>query len=191
MIAPNHARTVAGLDPAPAMYLFTGRTDVERTRKWRYGNTATKTSTTDSVSVTVLATDQADAEQIVSAMLSTPANTAGGEFRDIDDTYVRHFTWTSVEHAPAGTADAEQLRQELARTVALLDEAQSAGRLALQQAQAERGAAEDAQAEIARVYALHVPAGSPAVCQHCNGSQGTHPAFPCETIRALTPEETR
>lgn len=49
--------------------------------------------------------------------------------------------------------------------------------------------ARGAQEKIARVYALHLPAGSPAVCQHCNGSQGTHPAYPCETIRALTPEE--
>lgn len=174
---------------APTMYLFTGRTDVERTTTWRYSSHTPQTVTIDSVTVTVLATDQADAEQSVSAMLSTPADTPDRDMGDQRDAYARTYTWTSVEQAPAGTADAEQLRQELARTMAALDEAQSAGRLALQQADAERGAAEYAQDKIARVYALHVPAGSPAVCQHCNGSQGTHPAFPCETIRALAPED--
>ncbi|GAA1333264.1 hypothetical protein GCM10009592_26930 [Brachybacterium rhamnosum] len=185
MIAPNHARTVAGFDPAPAMYRFTGETHVQRKRRERYGHSRTGYHDLPAVAVTVLATDQADAERIVGDMLSTPADTPEGGYSDHIDTHTRHFTWTRVEQAPADAAEAEQLREELARTVAQLDEAQSAGRLALQQAQAERGAAEHAQEKVARVYALHLPAGSPAVCQHCNGSQGTHPPFPCETIRAL------
>lgn len=170
--------------PQP-MFLFSGRTDLERTRRWRYTSSSPKTSTTDSVTVTVLATDQADAEQTVSAMLSTPADTPAGEPRDYDDTYVRHFTWTSVEHAPAGTADAEQYRAELARTVGRLDEAESARRVAEQQAREERERGESTAVRIALVYALHIPAGSPPVCQHCQGSQGGHPPFPCPTIRAL------
>lgn len=189
MIAPNHVRTVAGLDPAPAMYLFTGETNVQRTRRARYGHSGTRYHDFPAVTVTVLATDQADAERIAGDVLSTPADTPESGYSDYVDTYTRHFTWTNVEHAPAATADAEQCRQELAHTVALLDEAQSAGRLALQQAEAERERGEVTAELIARVYALHVPAGSPPVCQHCQGSQGGHPPFPCPTIRALEPEE--
>lgn len=174
---------------AQPLYLFTGYTHVQRERRDRYaGNSRAGHHDLPRVTVTVLATDQADAERTVAAMLSTPPDTDNG-YSTFIDTHTRHFSWDRVEHAPAETGEAEQLRQELAHTVALLDEAQSAGRLAQQQADAERGAAEYAQDKIARVYALHVPAGSPAVCQHCNGSQGTHPAFPCETIRALAPED--
>lgn len=188
MIAPNHARTVAGLDPAPAMYLFTGETNVQRTRRQRYGPSRTGYHDLPAVTVTVLAADQAEAERIARDMLSTPADTPEGGYSDYVDTYTRHFTWTRAEHAPATTADAEQCRQELARTVALLDEAESARRVAEQQAGAERARGEATAELIDRVYALHVPAGSPPVCQHCSGSQGGHPPFPCETIRSLTPE---
>ncbi|HEX7352531.1 hypothetical protein [Brachybacterium sp.] len=188
MISTNHARAASGLEPAPALYLFTGETNVVTARRERYGHGGTKNYHSPAVTVSVLAADQDDAERIAAAMLSTPEDTPEDGYSDHVDKHTRRFSWTHVDHAPAGTAEAEQIRQELARTVAQLDEAQSAGRLALQQAEAERELGEYTQQKIASVYALHMPAGSPAVCQHCQGSQGGHPAYPCATIRALEEE---
>lgn len=167
------------------MYLFTGETHVETARRERFGHSGTKVYHGPSVAVTVLAADQADAERIAAAMLSTPDDSPKDGYSDHVDKHTRHFTWSRVEPAPSGIAEAEQLRQELARTVALLDEARSDLRVSERQASDERERGEYTQQMIARVAELHVPAGSPPVCQHCQGSQGVHPAFPCRTIRAL------
>lgn len=75
-------------------YLFTGTTCVRT--KWR-GNPDT-TRVGPEVGVTVLATDQADAERIATEILSTPAD--GGNMHQ------RLFTWTHVEHARAVGRDA-------------------------------------------------------------------------------------
>ncbi|WP_087485536.1 hypothetical protein [Brachybacterium massiliense] len=167
------------------MYLFTGETNVRTTRRERYGHSGAKRYESAAVAVTVLAADQAAAERIAGAMLSTPDDTPGGAFSHHVDTHTRCFTWTRVEPAPAGIAEAEQLRQELVQTVALLDEARSDLRVSERQASDERERGEYTQQRITDVYALHSPAGSPPVCQHCQGSQGGHPPFPCPTIRAL------
>lgn len=69
-------------------YLFTGTTCVRTT--WR-GNPDT-TRVGPEAGVTVLATDQDDAQRIATAILSTPVN--GG------DMHQRLFTWAHVEHTP-------------------------------------------------------------------------------------------
>lgn len=75
-------------------YLFTGTTCVRT--KWR-GNPDT-TRVGPEADVAVLATDQANAERIATAILSTPSD--GG------DMHQRLFKWTRVEHARAVGRDA-------------------------------------------------------------------------------------
>lgn len=185
MTTPNHARAAAGLEPAPALYVFTGDTYVKTARRERYGDSGIKNSHSPAVTVTVLAADQADAERIAGAMLSTPDDTPEGAYGSHIDRHTRHFTWSSVEQAPAGTAEAEQLRQELAQTVADLDEARSTLRVSERQASDEREHASNITNGIARVRALHIPAGKPAVCVHCTTAGGNQHPYPCPTIRAL------
>lgn len=172
----------------PALYLFTGTTEVRTDRRPRYRSTGSSVTVSDPVAVTVLGTDQADAERTVAAMLSTPDDTAEGSSVAYIDTHTRLFRWTSAEQAPAGTAEAEQARQELDRTVALLDEARSDARIAQQQADAERELAEQFGRALERVRALHLPAGAPPTCVHCGDAQGTPRRFPCPTIRTLEGE---
>ena len=75
-------------------YLFTGTTCVRT--KWRGSLDTTRIG--PEMDVTVLATDQADAERIATEILSTPSN--GG------DMHQRLFTWTRVEHTRAVGRDA-------------------------------------------------------------------------------------
>lgn len=153
MISTNHARAAAGLEPAPALYLFTGDTHVRTARRDRYGSRGTTNYQSPAVTVTILAPDQPAAERIAGAMLSTPEDTTD-EYSSYESTHARAFVWDRVEPAPADTADAEALRQELSRTIAQLDEAQSAGRIALQQAQAERDRGDEYMRAIDRAVAL-------------------------------------
>lgn len=117
---------------------------------------------------------QASGEALAAASRARRAETALEDLREQYGTAVREKDeWEA--NAEAADARAEKAEQER-------DEARKSLHEAVETVTSLR-------AMTARVYALHLPAGSPAVCQHCTGSQGTHPAFPCETIRALAPEE--